>query len=110
MDLDKKQIELFKGIEEGNEEAVAGWESMGMSHAFAKLSEKVEVVNLMLIPAMQSAGMVVGEVKDMYSGKGPDNEKLKNHLANIVQSVSQLSSLFEIPLSEVVEMAFKEKE
>ena len=108
MDLDKKQKELFKSIREGTAEAIAGWESMGMSHAFAKLSEKVEVVNLMLIPAMSSTGLVAGEVKDMYSGKGPDNEALKTHMANIVQSVSQLSSIFEISLSEVVELAFKE--
>lgn len=110
MDLNKKQKELFKSIKEGNSEAVAGWESMGMSHAFAVLSEKVEVVNLMLVPAMTTTGLVAGEVKDMYSGKGPDNEALKVHLANIVQSVSQLSSIFEISLSEVVDMAFKEKE
>jgi hypothetical protein len=109
MDLDKKQKELFKGIEEGTKEAVAGWESMGMSHQFAKLSEKVETVNLMLVPAMTSTGLVAGEVVQMYSGKGPDSDALKEHLSNIVQSVSQLSALFEIPLSEVVEKAFGEK-
>lgn len=110
MDLDKKQKELFKSIKEGSAEAIAGAESMGLSHEFAKLSDKIEVVNLMLVPAMTSTGMVAGEVKHMYSGKGPDNEALKVHLANTVQSVSQLSSIFEISLSEVVEMAFKKTE
>jgi NTP pyrophosphatase (non-canonical NTP hydrolase) len=59
---------------------------------------------------MTSTGLVAGEVKDMYDGEGPDNESIKKHLVDIVQSVSQLSSIFEISLSEVVELAFKEKD
>lgn len=109
MDLNKKQIEIFKNIEEGSKEAVAANESLGMSRAFAKLSEKVELVNLMLVPAMQSAGLVAGEVRDMYLGKGDNAVEIKIHLANVFQSVSVLSSLFEIPLSEIAEIAFKEK-
>ncbi|MDA3809628.1 MAG: hypothetical protein PF518_04775 [Spirochaetaceae bacterium] len=110
MDLNKKQKDLYSRIDEGSKESIAVSESMGMSHAFAKLSEKVEIINLMLIPALQSAGMVAGEVKDLYSGKGPDNAEMKIHLSNVVQSVSVLASLFEIPMSDIVESAFKEKE
>lgn len=109
MDLNKMQKKLFRGIEEGTAEAVAGLESLGMSHAFAKLSEKVETINLMLVPAMTSTGLVAGEVLKMYSGKGPDNDAVKSHLSDVIQSVSQISSLLEIPLSEVVDMAFKGK-
>ena len=110
MDLDKKQIELFEPIKDGMKESIAAKESMGASHSFAKLAEKVELVDMMLIPAMTSTGKVSGEVKKLYSGKGPDNDELKKYLAEVMTSVSLLSSLFSIKLSEVAEMAFKEKD
>lgn len=108
MKLDEKQKELFAPIKKGVAEAMASSESLGLSHSFAKLSEKIETVNLMLVPAMVTTGKVAGEVKEMFSGKGPDNEAIKKYLSEVVQSVSQLASIFEISLSEVVDKAFEE--
>jgi hypothetical protein len=110
MNLDRVQEHLFATIKEASREAIAVSEGLGMSHAFAKLAEKVETVNLLLVPAMTTTGLVAGEVKDMYAGKGADSEKLKAYLADVMQSVILISAVFEIPLSEVMTIACKEKE
>jgi len=109
MDLNKKQKELYSSIAAESKESIAVSESLGMTHAFAKLSEKVETINMMLIPAMVSTGLIAGEVKNMYEGKGVDSENVKDYLSAAVQSISAIASTLEIPLEEIVTKAFKEE-
>jgi len=107
MDLDKLQKKVFAPVESSSKEAIAVSESMGMTHSFAKLAEKVENINLMLVPAMTSSGLVAGEVKDMYDGKGVDAKEIERNLSNIQQSIMVIGSLFEIPLSRIITTASK---
>lgn len=109
MDLDKAQEYLFAPAKEMAKDSIAVTEAMGMTHAFAKLSEKVETITLLLVPAMTSSGMVSGEVKDLFAGKGHDSEYVEKCLSDVIQSVSMIGALMEIPLSRIVENAFREK-
>lgn len=109
MDLDKNQKKLFAPTADSAKEMIAMSESMGMSHAFAKLSEKVEIINLLLVPALTTTGLIAGEVKNMYLGKGDNSKELEKYLSDVIQSISVIASVLEIPLSRIVENAFREK-
>lgn len=106
MNLDEKQKDLFKAIEAGTAETVAFHESMGMSHAMAKLTERIETTTMMLVPAMTSTGMIAGEVKNLYIGKNKDSQFVEDQLVNAFQCISQLGSVLNIPLSRIAEKAF----
>lgn len=110
MDLDKAQARLYAPAAKESESSIAVSESMGMTHSFAKVAEKIETINLLIIPAMTSNGLLAGELKDFYNGIGTDIDLVKRHFSNILQSVAIISAILEVPMSSIVEDAFKDRE